>query len=453
MHVINPTTGDVLEHLESHTPAEVEALLTRSAAAAERWSATALDVRVDALHRLAALFDRDKEPLARQMCLEMGKPIGEAIAEVEKCAGACRYYADNGPKFLAQEPVETDARRSWVQFDPLGVLLAVMPWNFPYWQVVRAAAPALMAGNVVILKHASNVPGCARLLTALFGEAGFGPGAFENLVADRDEVGEVIGDDRIAAVTLTGSVGAGRSVAALAGAALKPSVLELGGSDAFVVLPDADVDAAVAGAMSGRFLNAGQSCISAKRMIVCAPVYDAFVEGLEKAIVALQVGDPLDASTQIGPMARADLRDTVHDQVTRSIAAGACCRVGGNMMAGAGAFYTPTLLTEVEPGMAAFDEEVFGPVAAVIRAEDPESALALANGTRFGLGASVWTSDVETGLAWTRALVSGHVSVNGIVKSDSRLPFGGVRESGYGRELSRVGMLAFVNQKSVWMDL
>jgi succinate-semialdehyde dehydrogenase/glutarate-semialdehyde dehydrogenase len=384
-------------------------------------------------------------------CKNAGKPITEARGEVAKCAWACRYYVENAEQFLAREPVETDASRSWVSYEPLGPVLAIMPWNFPLWQVIRFAAPALMAGNVGLLKHAPDVPGCAQALEALFTDAGYPQGVFQNLAIDNERTAAVIADPRVRAVTLTGSVGAGRAVAAAAGAALKPSVLELGGSDPCIVLADADLDEAVEGAMIGRFLNSGQSCIAAKRLIVEDAVHDAFVDKLTAAIDRLVIGNPMDDATQIGPMAREDLRGALHDQVWRSVAAGAELVRGGKPWGDSGWFYEPTLLIGVTPGMAAFDEETFGPAASVVRARDLDHALELADDTTFGLGASIWTADVERALGVAHRIASGHLSINGIVKSDPRLPFGGVRDSGYGRELSRAGMLAFVNARATWV--
>lgn len=450
MKAIDPTTGDVIEQFTNDSRQAVDMTLQAAHDCYESWRNTTFDERAERLRALHDLFMRDRDALATLMAREMGKAVNEGRSEVEKSAGACTYYADNGAKFATPIHIATDAESSYVTAEPLGPLLAVMPWNFPVWQVVRAAAPALMAGNVVLLKHASNVPGCARAITALFEEAGFGK-AFQNLAVGSDMIDEVIGDDRIAAVTVTGSVRAGRAVAKRAGEVLKPTVLELGGSDAFVVLDDADLDQAVEGAISGRFLNAGQSCISAKRMIVDDAIHDAFVTRLKTAVEALKWGDPQEEETDVGPMARSDLRDELHANVEASVRAGARAVVGGEPCEGRGWFYPPTLLTQVTPGMPAFDEELFGPVAVVIRADDEADAIRLANGTRFGLGGSVWSGDTARGVRVAQALVCGHASVNGIVKSDARLPFGGVRDSGYGRELSREGFLAFTNRKTYWV--
>lgn len=384
------------------------------------------------------------------MILEMGKPITEARSEVAKCVACCEYFAEGAERFLQPEEIESDAGHSYVAYAPIGPVLAIMPWNFPIWQAVRFAAPTLMAGNTALLKHAPSVPGCARLLTQCFVDAQFPDGVFMNLLISHEAVPCVIADERVAAVTLTGSVRAGRAVGALAGRAIKRSVLELGGSDPFIVLADADIDAAVAGAVFSRFLNAGQSCIAAKRLIIEAPVYDEFVGKLLQKVQALRVGDPLAEDTQIGPMAREDLRAELESQVCRSVVAGAELLTGGVVPEGPGWFYPPTVLAGVLPGMPAFDEELFGPVAVLIRADDPEQAIQLAGQTKFGLGAAIWTT-TKRGLAYVPRLNAGCVAINGVVKSDSRLPFGGTKESGYGRELSRAGILEFVNAKTVWV--
>jgi succinate-semialdehyde dehydrogenase/glutarate-semialdehyde dehydrogenase len=381
----------------------------------------------------------------------MGKLLSEARAEVAKCALACDYYAEQAPAFLADEVIASDAGKSLVAYQPLGTVLAVMPWNFPLWQVFRFLAPTLAAGNTGLLKHASNVPQCALAVERLVQEAGFPEGVFRTLLIDARDVAGVIADPRVQAVTLTGSEPAGRQVAATAGEQLKKSVLELGGSDAFVVLEDADLDLAVPQAVASRFLNAGQSCIAAKRFIVLAAVAEDFVARFKTAIEALTPGDPTAADSSLAPMARTDLREELHAQVQASVAAGATLVTGGSVMAGPGAFYAPTLLDHVGPGMAAFEEELFGPVATVIRVADEAEALAVANDSRFGLGGSVWTRDTTRGEAFARRLQAGAAFVNGMVKSDPRLPFGGIKASGYGRELSHFGLHEFVNAKTVWI--
>jgi succinate-semialdehyde dehydrogenase/glutarate-semialdehyde dehydrogenase len=385
------------------------------------------------------------------MTLEMGKPIAQAEAEVEKCAWACEHFAAHAARVLAPEPLESDGRRAYLRHDPLGAVLAVMPWNFPLWQVFRCAAPALMAGNVVVLKHASNVPGCALAIEGLFRDAGLPDGGCVALLVPGSAVAGIVAHPAIAAVSLTGSEAAGAAVGAAAGAALKKCVLELGGSDPFLVLADADVEAVADAAVRARLLNNGQSCIAAKRFIVEEPVFEAFTRACVARLRAVRVGDPLDRAVELGPLARPDLRDELHAQVERSLAAGAVRLEGGRPLPGPGAFYAPTALGEVAPGMAAFDEETFGPVAALVRARSAAHAVALANRSRFGLGASVWTRDAARGEALAQDLECGQVFVNGIVKSDPRLPFGGVKASGHGRELSSHGLREFVNLKTVWV--
>ena len=448
---VNPTTGDEVARYALHTAAERGAVLDRAAAAAPRHRATTPADRAVGLRRLADVLDGRKNALGELATREMGKPVGQAVAEVEKCARACRYYAAHGPAMLGPEPAAVAGARAYVVYQPLGVVLAVMPWNFPYWQAVRFLAPALLAGNVGVLKHASNVTGCALALEAAVREAGFDGGEFGVLLMGPEHVADVIADDRVAAVTLTGSEGAGRSVGAAAGKALKPSVLELGGSDAFVVLADADLDRAADVAVTARVQNNGQSCIAAKRFVVEAPVYDAFAARFAERMAALHVGDPLDPATDVGPLARADLRDEVAAQVRRSVAAGAVLLTGGEVLDRPGFYYAPTALGDVRPGMAAFDEETFGPVAALVRARDEADAVRLANASRFGLGGSVWTRDERRGERLARALDCGSAFVNALVASDPAVPFGGVKASGYGRELAAHGLHAFTNAKTVWV--
>ncbi|RMF87253.1 MAG: NAD-dependent succinate-semialdehyde dehydrogenase [Nitrospirae bacterium] len=448
---LNPATGELLERFEAMAPEAVEAAVAATFAAWRAWRDTDFATRAERMREAARLLRRDAERHARTMTEEMGKPIREARAEVEKCAWVCDYYAETAADHLAPEPGESDGSKAYVRFDPLGPVLAVMPWNFPYWQVFRFAAPALMAGNAGLLKHASNVPRCALAIEALFREAGFPEDLFRTLLVGADQVGAVIDDPRVAAVTLTGSEPAGRQVAARAGSALKKTVLELGGSDPFVVLEDAELDTCCAVATTARCLNSGQSCIAAKRFIVVEAVYDRFLEAFTDRMRALRVGDPLDEATEVGPLARADLRDELHEQVVRSVERGARVVTGGTVPEGPGAFYPPTVLVEVGPGQPAYEEELFGPVAAVIRARDEAEAVAIANDTRFGLGASLWTADVERGERLAARIEAGSVFVNGMVKSDPRLPFGGVKASGYGRELARFGIREFVNVKTVWV--
>ncbi|MGB5549732.1 MAG: NAD-dependent succinate-semialdehyde dehydrogenase, partial [Thermoanaerobaculia bacterium] len=393
-----------------------------------------------------------RDELAELMTREMGKPITQARAEVDKCAWVCDYYAQNAEDSLSPEIVETDAAKSYIAFEPLGVVLAVMPWNFPFWQVLRFAAPALMAGNTAALKHASNVQGCALAIEALFRDAGYPDSAFRTLVLGSRAAGVAIEHPKVQAVTLTGSTPAGRKVAALAGSLLKKTVLELGGSDPYVILEDADLDLAVAACVTGRILNTGQSCIAAKRFVVPDAIREEFEHRLVELMRRQTVGDPLRDETEVGPMARADLRGELHDQVERSLQTGARCLLGGRVPEGPGAFYPPTVLTGVTQGMAAYEEELFGPVAAVLPVTDEEEAIRVANDTPFGLGAAVFTRDVARGeeIAAKR-LQAGSCFVNAFVKSDPRLPFGGIKGSGYGRELGSFGIREFVNIKTVYV--
>jgi succinate-semialdehyde dehydrogenase / glutarate-semialdehyde dehydrogenase len=448
---VNPADGRRLGVFEAWDEARVDAALTAAARAGPAWAGVPLEQRTALLREVAALLRARQNDLARLITLEMGKLIGEARAEIAKCALGCDYYADHAAEFLADEPVASDAGRSFIAWQPLGVVLAVMPWNFPFWQVFRFAAPALAAGNVALLKHASNVPQCALAIEGLFRDAGLPDGMFTTLMIPASAVARVIGDTRVRAVTLTGSEAAGRKVAASAGAALKKTVLELGGSDAFIVLEDADLEHAVNNAIASRFMNAGQSCIAAKRFIVVDAIADAFVAAFRAGTESLTTGDPQDAATKLAPLARADLREDLHHQVQQSIALGAELAAGGAPLSGPGFFYPATILDRVAPGMPAFDEELFGPVAGVVRVRDEDEAVAVANASRFGLGGSVWTTDLARGEAVARRLECGGAFVNGIVKSDPRLPFGGVKDSGYGRELSVYGLREFVNIKTVWI--
>jgi succinate-semialdehyde dehydrogenase / glutarate-semialdehyde dehydrogenase len=451
MRSINPATGEVLNDYPEHSAAEVHAALARAVETFESWREVPPAERSRLMRRAAAELRERRDEHGALMTEEMGKTLTSARAEAEKCALCCDFYAEHAEAFLAPEVVATDASRSFVRYDPIGPVLAVMPWNFPYWQVFRFAAPALMAGNVGLLKHASNVPGCALAIEEVFRRAGFPEGCFQTLMIGSHDVETVIRNGAVAAVTLTGSEPAGVAVASAAGACLKKTVLELGGSDPFVILADADVPKAAKAAAMARCINNGQSCIAAKRFIVVEEVADAFEEAFVAAMAALKVGDPMDLATDVGPMAREDLLAELHDQVERSVRAGATLRLGGARIDGKGSFYPPTVLTCVRPGMPAFDEETFGPVAAVVRAVDEDDAVALANRSAFGLGASLWTGDPARGEALARRIESGSVFVNGPVKSDPRLPFGGVKRSGYGRELSAFGIREFVNIKTVWI--
>lgn len=447
----NPTTGESLKSFAPHSHAQIEAALEAAAEAQRAWALRPISDRVGLLTAVAKVLRARKAEYARLITQEMGKPIAEAEAEVEKCAWGCEFYAENAGRFLADEPVASGATESFVAFQPLGVVLAVMPWNYPFWQLFRFVAPALAAGNGAILKHASNVPQCALAIEDALAEAGCPAGLFRALLVGPDAVGSLIADDRIAAVTLTGSTGAGSSVAAQAGSHLKKVVLELGGSDPFLVLADADIALAASTAVRARFLNVGQSCISAKRFIVEEAVADEFVDRLCAGVEQLRVGDPLDRQTTIGPMALGRLRDELHEQVERSLGAGAELRTGGHTLDGPGFFYAPTVLDRVTPSMTAFVEETFGPVAAVIRAADADEAIALANASEFGLGASVWSRDTRRASQVARRIEAGLVFVNGMVASDPRLPFGGVKKSGYGRELGVYGIREFTNIKTIWI--
>jgi len=447
----NPATGVIQKEFSPWSAQELEHCLQQAGDARPGWSAAPLSERCALLRALAALLRGRKQELARLITQEMGKLIGEARDEIEKCAWGCEYYAERAPGFLADEVIPVGAGRSYVRHEALGTVLAIMPWNFPFWQVFRCAVPALAAGNGVLLKHASNVPQCALAIERIFADAGFPPGVLCALMMETRDTERLIADARVQAVSLTGSVAAGRQVAAVAGAHVKKCVLELGGSDAFVVLHDADLGAAVAQGLASRFLNAGQSCIAAKRMIVVETVADEFVAGLRAAIEQLTPGDPLDEATTLAPLARADLRAALHAQVQASIAQGALPLAGCTPLERPGDFYAPSLLDRVKPGMPAYHEELFGPVACVIRARDERDALRIANDTGFGLGASVWTRDGERGERLARELQCGMVFVNGIVHSDPRLPFGGVKNSGFGRELSYHGLREFVNIKTIWI--
>jgi succinate-semialdehyde dehydrogenase / glutarate-semialdehyde dehydrogenase len=447
----NPANGELLASYEPLSPAELDARLAAAASAFVSWRETPFAERATLLTRLAERLERDPEGLGRLMTLEMGKLAGAARDEILKSARGCRYYAEHGAAFLADEDVPTEAARSFIRYEPVGPVLAIMPWNFPFWQVFRFAAPALMGGNVALLKHAPNVPQCALAIEALFREAGFPDGVFQTLLTEVDQVPAILEDSRIAAVTLTGSDRAGRDVASRAGRVLKKSVLELGGSDPFIVMPTADLARAVDVAVKSRTLNAGQSCIAAKRFIVAEPVADAFVQRFVSAMAGLKIGDPSDESTDIGPMARGDLLATLADQVNDAVGKGARVLTGGAPLQGSGHYYPPTVLVDVPRDARAYREELFGPVAVVMRVRDIDEAIARANDTPYGLGASVWTADTAERDRFIDALEAGQVFVNAMVASDPRVPFGGVKGSGYGRELGVHGIREFAQPKTVWV--
>lgn len=447
---INPATGATIKEYEAMSPEETSAIIDATHIAFLDWRTTNFDARSTLMRQLAQVLRDRTDDLAQLMTIEMGKLRKEAVAEIEKCAWVCDYYAEHANEFLSDEEVETDAARSFVTYQPIGVVLAVMPWNFPFWQVLRFAAPALMAGNGAALKHATSVSGCALAIEEIFKDAGFPENLFRTLLIRSDQVAEVIAHQNVRAVTLTGSVGAGRAVAAKAGECLKKTVLELGGSDAYIVLEDADIGKAAEICTTSRLINAGQSCIAAKRFIVVEAVYEEFVDAFRKEMSAKKLGDPGKAESDLGPQASAALRDELHDQVTASIEKGAQCVLGGKIPGEVGAWYPPTILTGVKEGMPAYDEELFGPVASVIKAKDADEAIAIANQSKFGLGGAIFTSDIEKGRDLARSEIqSGAVAVNSFVKSDPRLPFGGIKDSGYGRELSQFGIREFVNIKAV----
>lgn len=453
MRTINPANGKLIKEYENNTYAEIEDKIERANKAQKKWQQLSYSDRAKYLYKIAdLLFDR-KEKLAELMTLEMGKPHAQGVSEAEKCAWVCEYYAENAEDFLSNDKIETEASNSYVTFNPLGVVLAIMPWNFPFWQLFRFGAPALMAGNGVILKHAEVTTGCALEIGKIIHDAGIPEDLFSTILADHDQMEDVIKHDGIAAITLTGSTKAGKIVAGQAGEALKKTVLELGGSDPYVILKDADVKKAAETCSTSRLINSGQSCIAAKRFIVEEEVYDEFVEELTSIMKRKKVGDPSDQETDVGPMARIDLRDGLHDQVQKSIDAGAEVLLGCEKPDKEGAWYPVSILTNVTEGMPAYGEELFGPVAAIIRVRDEEEAIRVANDTNFGLGAAIFSEDVEKAeKIAAEQLKAGCCFVNAFVKSDPRVPFGGIKQSGYGRELGLYGIREFVNTKTVWVD-
>jgi succinate-semialdehyde dehydrogenase/glutarate-semialdehyde dehydrogenase len=453
---INPATGELLQTFEPLTQPQLEQKLQRAHETFQTYRRTTFAERAAMMLRAAEILESEKKDLARVMTLEMGKPINSAVQETEKCAWVCRYYAENAERHLADELVETNAAKSFVRFQPLGVVLAVMPWNFPFWQVFRFAAPGLMAGNVGLLKHSSNVPQCALAIEDIFRRAGFPEGAFQTLLIGSDLVQSILEDSRVAAVTLTGSEPAGRSVASIAGKHIKKAVLELGGSDPFIVMPSADLETAVTTAVKARTINNGQSCIAAKRFIVHDQIYDEFEKSFVEQMKKLRVGDPMIESTDIGPLATEQILKDIEEQVQVSVAAGAKILTGGQKFKAEGDlaqghFYQPTVLVDIPKGSPAYQDEIFGPVASLFRVANIEQAIELANATSFGLGSAAWTKDETEQARFIGELEAGSVFINGMVASDPRLPFGGIKHSGYGRELGEFGIREFVNIKTVWI--
>jgi succinate-semialdehyde dehydrogenase/glutarate-semialdehyde dehydrogenase len=448
---INPATGETLRTFEALTDSEIERKIQLAADTFQKQRRVPFSERAKKMMRAADILESDKKEFGRIMTTEMGKPVKAAIAEAEKCAWVCRYYAETAENFLADEIIETNAKRSYVRYQPIGPVLAVMPWNFPFWQVFRFAAPALMAGNIGLLKHSSNVPQCALAIEDIFGRAGFLEGSFQTLLIGSDKVGRVIDDARVMAVTLTGSEPAGRQVASEAGSQIKKTVLELGGSDPFIVMPSANLDEAVSTAVKARTINNGQSCIAAKRFIVHKEIADEFERRFVREMEALKIGDPMDESTDVGPLATEDILKELDEQVRKSVDAGARILTGGKRLERAGYYYPPTVLTDIPEVSPAYREELFGPVASLFQARDIDDAIRIANDSTFGLGSSAWTSDEAERERFIDEIEAGSVFINGMVASDPRLPFGGVKHSGYGRELSVQGIREFVNIKTVWI--
>ncbi len=446
---VNPATGELLRRYEQHSEAEVNSKIELAFSTFRHHRKTSFASRAQMMLRAAETLESRKQELGRTMTREMGKPLRAAVQEAEKCALACRYYAENAERFLVREEAKTNAAQSYVLYQPLGVVLAIMPWNFPFWQVFRFAAPALMAGNAGLLKHASNVPQCALEIEAIFHEAGFAEGLFQTLLLSPERTGRVIADPRVAAVTLTGSVGAGSSVASAAGKQIKKTVLELGGSDPFIVMPTANLEKAVETAVQARVVNNGQSCIAAKRFIVDRSIADGFEKKFVERMRSLRVGDPMDPATDVGPLATPDLLHTLEEQVKQTVAMGARVLIGGKRVNRQGNFFEPTVLSQIPKGSPAFDDELFGPVASLFRADGMADAVRIANDSKFGLGACAWTNDAAERELFITEIESGLAFVNGMVASDPRIPFGGVKQSGYGRELSHHGIREFVNVKTV----
>ncbi|MEJ5351842.1 MAG: NAD-dependent succinate-semialdehyde dehydrogenase [Melioribacteraceae bacterium] len=453
IQTINPATNQVEKTFEEISLENVFNIIEDVDNSFQYWKQTTFAERSLLMKNAAKLLRDNKYEYAKIIVTEMGKPITQAVSEVEKCAWVCDYYAENAEEFLQKEFVSTDASESYIQFDPLGVIFAIMPWNFPFWQVFRFAAPSIMAGNACILKHASNVPMCALTIEKIFEEADFPKNLFKSILISSAEVEEVINHPKVRAVTLTGSEYAGRQVAKYCGKLLKKSVMELGGSDPFIVLEDADIDAAVKTGVTARLINNGQSCIAAKRFIVVEKIYDEFEKKFVDLMSKVKIGNPMDESTELGPIAREDLLNELEFQVKKSVECGAIVLCGGNRINTKGFYFEPTVLTNVKRGMPAYDEEIFGPVASLIKVKNEDDAIEVANDTKFGLGASLWTRNIEKAKYYAGKIEAGSVFINGMVKSDPRLPFGGVKNSGYGRELSHYGIKEFVNIKTVWIKI
>ncbi len=446
---VNPFNGELLAEFEQATSGSIENALNSGANAFRRWKISTFSQRSDVLHTCSSVLLDDKAKYASMISHEMGKVLRESVSEVEKCAWVCRYYAENGKRFLQDEPLQPEGKNAFISYEPLGIVLAVMPWNFPFWQVFRFAAPAIMAGNCGILKHASNVPQCALAIEDIFHKSGLPDGVFRTLLADAEQVAGIIAETRIKAVTLTGSEFAGSKVAETAGRNIKKTVLELGGTDPFIVLEDADIEEAAKTGAVARMINCGQSCIAAKRFIVTDTVYDDFLDKFSHAISSMKLGDPMDPETDYGPLAREDLVAELSNQISKSVDQGAIAMLGGSRPDRPGSFYNATILTDVKAGMPAFEEEIFGPAASVIRVKDSEEAIAVANNSKYGLGASLWTKDRDKGIELARCIEAGSVFINQMVASHPAIPFGGIKLSGYGRELSHLGIREFVNIKPV----
>jgi len=451
MKSINPVTNSVIKEYPEHSSTKIKSIIELVHHDWSSWKETTLESRLPFFKNAANILRERKASFARLITEEMGKIIRESLSEIEKCANACDYYAENAKALLKDQVIPSDASRSLITFQPLGIILAVMPWNFPFWQVFRFAAPTLVAGNAAVLKHASNVPGCATAIEEVFRNAGFPENLFRTLMIPSSEVKTVIANPKIAAVTLTGSELAGSEVAAVAGKHIKKTLLELGGSDAFIILEDADMEKAVKTAITARMINQGQSCIAAKRFIVVDSRKDEFEMRLKQALQSLRIGDPIDPLTDIGPLARIDIAVEIHKQVQQSITLGARLILGGNPETHQSCYYPPTLISDITKGMAVYSEETFGPVFAIIPVKDEKEAIKVANDSAFGLGGSIWTKNLQKGEAIARKIETGAVFVNGLTKSDPRLPFGGIKRSGYGRELGEIGIHEFVNIKTIWI--